>query len=64
MGTEYADIEDEAGNVIGKLDLSVMRVVAPNRTVDQAIESGAAIYMRKNGIRSTLSPEKPKKRPR
>lgn len=60
---EYADIETADGEVIGKLDLSTMRVLAPNRRVDQAIADGKAIYMNKNGIRSILS-EKPVQRRR
>ncbi len=62
MAYEHVEIEDEAGNVIGHLDAKTMRVVAPNRRVDQAIESGESIYMRRNGIRSILTPEKPKRR--
>lgn len=62
--TDYADIEDLAGNVIGKIDLTTMRVVAPNRDVDAAVAAGALIYMRQNGIRSLLSVDEPKKRRR
>ncbi|MEO9297174.1 hypothetical protein [Devosia alba] len=53
--SELADIEDGSGKVIGKIDLSSMRVVAPNREVDRAISDGELLYMNKNGIRSILS---------
>ncbi|MER8910960.1 hypothetical protein NKH99_25415 [Mesorhizobium sp. M0854] len=61
---EFADIEDINGNVIGQLDLSTMRVLAPNARVDEAVEKGEPIYMRKSGsgIRTILTPDKPKKR--
>ncbi len=57
--TDRADIEDDAGNVIGAIDLTTMRVVAPNHRVDAAIEAGDPIYMRKNGIRTILSVDRP-----
>lgn len=62
--TEYADIEDVAGNIIGQIDVASMRVLAPNYAVDEAIAAGAAIYMCRNGIRSILSVDKPKGRRR
>ncbi len=64
--TEYADIEDINGNVIAQLDLSTMRVLAPNRRVDEAIVNGKAIYMRKKGqtIATILTPNPPKQRRR
>ncbi|RUX50043.1 hypothetical protein EOA33_10755 [Mesorhizobium sp. M4A.F.Ca.ET.050.02.1.1] len=64
MANEYADIEDINGNVIGQLDLSTMRVLAPNPRVDEAVEKGEPIYMRKKGARiaTILTPDKPKSR--
>jgi hypothetical protein len=54
---EFADIEDINGNVIGQLDLSTMRVLAPNARVDEAMEQDEPIYMRKSGsgIRTILT---------
>lgn len=62
---EYADIEDEAKNVIGKVDRVSMRVLAPNQRVDDALAAGEQIYMRRSkGIRTPLSVIDPKKRRR
>lgn len=44
------------GNVIGQLDLSTMRVLAPDRRVDEAVEKGEQIFMRRDGIISPLLP--------
>ena len=64
MARDLADIEDIQGNVIGKIDTKTMRVIAPNREVDAAAEAGEPLFMRKDGIRSPISQEKPKRRRR
>jgi hypothetical protein len=64
LPNEFADVGDTNGNVIGQLDLSTMRVLAPNRRVDEASEKGESIYMRKKGpgIATILTQDKPKRR--
>jgi hypothetical protein len=61
MGDEWIDIEDDVGNVIGQLNLTTMRALAPHPKLDKVVASGGSIFMRKNGRRTILSVDKPKK---
>jgi hypothetical protein len=61
--TRIVDIEDEAGNVIGSLDLDTMRACAPHPELSRVIDAGGSIYTRhENGLRCPVSPDIPKKR--
>lgn len=62
MGDELTDIEDEAGNVIGQLNLTTMRALAPHPELDKVIEAGGDFYYRKNGVRLHLRVDPPPKK--
>jgi hypothetical protein len=64
MSNEVVDIEDEAGNLVGQLDLSTMRALAPHPELDKVVKAGGDFYYRKNGMRLHLRVDPPPKKSR
>jgi hypothetical protein len=59
---EWADIVDIAGRVVGRMNVTTMRALAPHPELDEVIAGGGAIFMlRKDGMRISISPDPPKK---
>lgn len=60
---EFADIEDEAGNVIGTINLTTMRVLLPNPRFMKALATKETIYLRNygNATRALFLPNEPSK---
>ena len=60
---EFADIEDEAGNVIGTINLTTMHVLLPNPRFMKALATKETIYLRNYGkaTRTLFLPDEPTK---